>query len=315
MNWWGIGCLSSLSSGYWRHFRRLSPTLHWGVCCSHGGEAQIQVVRSTTKASAVGSSGALAPKHPRGITEVPTQSLQGCREPTISNNFISANKVIPGLALQFYSIGASFGWWLRSCVRHLLFPPALQSPSPQVGNWNAALGQRKRLLGGQIQKGGSCWWRWRSGGWPRDHAWRERTILIKTATAPSSFFSFRALSKVVQKDGWVLVQHPDMGLLLQALGEGDALVEEVVPVRSEGALCCWVMGVGRVVYWDKTIIHGLCWLEVLGLSTCSSLEDDLYWELGIGPAKLQGEPPPTQRPMFCVAQNFWNKRSRRNTVE
>lgn len=40
---------------------------------------------------------------------------------------------------------------------------------------------------------------------------------------------------VVQKDGWVLVQHPDMGLLLQALGEGDALVEEVVPVRSEGA--------------------------------------------------------------------------------
>lgn len=56
----------------------------------------------------------------------------------------------------------------------------------------------------------------------------------------------------------VLVQHPDMGLLLQALGEGDALVEEVVPVRSEGALCCWVMGVGRVVYWDKTIIHGLC---------------------------------------------------------
>ena len=202
MNWWGIGCLSSLSSGYWRHFRRLSPTLHWGVCCSHGGEAQTQVVRSTTKASAVGSSGALAPKHPRGITEVPTQSLQGCREPTISNNFISANKVIPGLALQFYSIGASFGWWLRSCVRHLLFPPALQSPSPQVGNWNAALGQRKRLLGGQIQKGGSCWWRWRSGGWPRDHAWRERTILIKTATAPSSFFSFRALSKVVQKDGW-----------------------------------------------------------------------------------------------------------------
>ena len=165
-----------------------------------------------------------------------------------ANNFISANKVIPGLALQFYSIGASFGWWLRSCVRHLLFPPALQSPSPQVGNWSAALGQRKRLLGGQIQKGGSCWWRWRSGGWPRDHAWRERTILIKTATAPSSSFSFRALSKVVQKDGWVLVQHPGMGLLLQALGEGDALVEEVAPVRSEGALCCWVMGVGRVVY-------------------------------------------------------------------
>lgn len=41
---------------------------------------------------------------------------------------------------------------------------------------------------------------------------------------------------VVQKDGWVLVQHPDMGLLLQALGEGDSLVEEVAPVRSEGEL-------------------------------------------------------------------------------
>ena len=52
---------------------------------------------------------------------------------------------------------------------------------------------------------------------------------------------------MVQKDGWVLVQHPDMGLLLQALGEGDAPVEEVAPVR-EGALGCWVMGVGRVVY-------------------------------------------------------------------
>ena len=63
---------------------------------------------------------------------------------------------------------------------------------------------------------------------------------------------------MVQKDGWVLVQHPDMGLLLQALGEGDSLVEEVAPVRSEGALCCWVLGVSRAAYWDKTKIHGLC---------------------------------------------------------
>lgn len=72
--------------------------------------------------------------------------------------------------------------------------------------------------------------------WPNDSMFNSLLFMVNSMNFDDQIGgqnqrSAKPRYQVTKKDGWVLVQHPDLGLLLQAVGEGD--VEEL-DVKPEG---------------------------------------------------------------------------------